>query len=82
MCHEAALAPGGHTRDEGRSLRAALQGEGLSHLKLLEVERPQVVSVEEKEHKDVPGMDQEDERLAIQWERRNRGTMVSKVGSV
>jgi hypothetical protein len=30
----------------------------------------------------VPGMDQEDERLAIQWERRNRGTMVSKVGSV
>jgi hypothetical protein len=46
--HEAALAPRGYTRDEGRTLRAALQEEALNHLKLLEVERPQVVSVEEK----------------------------------
>ncbi len=49
-------------RDEGRSLRAALQGEALNRLKLLEVERPQVVSVEEKAYKDTSGMDQEGER--------------------
>ena len=46
--HEAALAPRRHTRDGGRSLRTALQGEVLNRLKLLEVERPQVVSVGEK----------------------------------
>ncbi len=62
MRHEVALAPRGHTRDEGRSLRAALQGEVLNRLKLLEVERPQVVSVEEKAYKDTSGMDQEGER--------------------
>ena len=60
--HEATLAPRGYTRDEGRSLRAALQGEALNRLKLLEVERPQVVSVEEKAYKDTSGMDQEGER--------------------
>jgi len=42
--------------------RAALQGEALNHLKLLEVERLQVVSVEEKAYKDTSGMDQEGER--------------------
>jgi hypothetical protein len=46
--HEAALAPRGHIRDEGRPLRVALQGEALNRLKLLKVEKPQVVSVEEK----------------------------------
>ena len=56
------LAPRGYMRDEGRSLRAALQGEALNRLKLLEVERPQVVSVEEKAYKDTSGMDQEGER--------------------
>jgi len=70
------------TRDEGRPLRAALQGEALNRLKLLEVERPQVVSVEEKAYKDTSGMDQEGERGANQRKRRNRGTTVSKVGSV
>ena len=49
-------------RDEGRSLRTALQGEVLNRLKLLEVEKPQVVSVEEKACQDTPGMDQEGER--------------------
>jgi hypothetical protein len=43
-----AVAPRGHTRDEGWSLRAALQGEVLNHLKPLEAERLQVVSVGEK----------------------------------
>ena len=57
-----AFAPRGNTRDEGRSLRAALQEEALNRLKLLEVERPQVVSVEEKAYKDTSGMDQEGER--------------------
>jgi hypothetical protein len=46
--HGGELAPRGCTGDEGRPLRAALQGEALNRLKLLEVERPQVVSVEEK----------------------------------
>ena len=63
MRHEAALAPRGHTRDEGWSLRAALQGEALNHLKLLEVERPQVVSVEGKDMaKTMSGEVQGDER--------------------
>ena len=54
--------PRSYMRDEGRSLRAALQGEALNRPKLLEVERPQVVSVEEKAYKDTSGMDQEGER--------------------
>ena len=49
-------------RDEGRPLRAALQGEALNRLKLLDVERHQVVSVEEKAYEDTSGMDQEGER--------------------
>ena len=56
------VAPRGYMRDEGRSLRAALQGEALNRLKLLEVERPQVVSVEEKAYEDTSGMNQEGER--------------------
>jgi len=59
---EVAFAPRSYTRDEGRSLRAALQGEALNRLKLLEVERSQVVGVEEKAYKDMSGMDQEGER--------------------
>jgi hypothetical protein len=62
MHHEAVLAPRGYTGDEGRSLKAVLQGEALNRLKLLEVERPQVVSVEGKAYKDTSGMDQEGER--------------------
>ena len=38
------FAPRGFARDEGRSLRAALQGEALNRLTLLGVERRQVVS--------------------------------------
>ena len=45
--HEVALAPRGHTRDEGRSLRAALQGEALNRLKLHGL-RALMVSVEGK----------------------------------
>ena len=56
------LAPRGYMRDEGRSLRAALQGEALNRLKLLEIERHQVVSVEEKAYEDTSGRDQEGER--------------------
>ena len=56
------FAPRGSARDEGRSLRAALQGEALNRLTLLEVERPQVVSVEGKAYKDTSGEDQEGER--------------------
>ena len=62
MWNVGTFAPRGSTRDEGRSLRAALQGEALNRLKLLEVERPQVVSVEEKAYKDTSGEDQEGER--------------------
>ena len=80
MRHEAALAPRSHTRDEGGSLRAALQGEALNRPKLLEVEKPQVVSVGEKAYRDMSGMDQEGERKANQWKRRNRGTDGVKSG--
>ena len=41
---------------------AALQGEAPNRLKLLGVERPQVVSDEEKAYKDTSGKDQEGER--------------------
>jgi hypothetical protein len=60
--HCGELAPRGCTRDEGRPLRAALQGEALNRLKLLEAERYQVVSVEEKAYEDTSGRDQEGER--------------------
>ena len=56
------LAPRGCIRDEGRPLRAALQGEVLNHLKLLEAERHRVVSVGEKAYEDTSGRDQEGER--------------------
>ena len=62
MVMVSASAPRSHMRDEGRSLRTALQGEVLNRLKLLEVEKPQVVSVEEKAYQDTSGMDQEGER--------------------
>ncbi len=62
MCHEATFAPRSHTRDEGRSPRVALQGEALNRLKLLGVERPQVVSIVEKAYEDTSGMGQEGER--------------------
>ena len=48
-------------RDEGRSLRAALQGEALNRLKLLWA-KAMVVSVEEKAYEDTSGMNQEGER--------------------
>jgi hypothetical protein len=48
MCYKATFVPRGHARNDGGSLRAVLLGEAPNRLKLLEVERSQVVSVEEK----------------------------------
>jgi len=49
--HEVALALRDHTEDQGRSLRTPLQGEAPNRLKLPEVERAHVVSVEEKAYR-------------------------------
>ena len=62
MWNVGTFAPRGWTGDEGRSLRAVLQGKALNRLKLLDAERPQVVSVEEKAHEDASGEDREGER--------------------
>ena len=61
MRHEAALAPRGYTRDEGRSLRAGLQEPASNHLELL-WSNARVVSVKEKALRKVSGEVQGGER--------------------